>query len=93
VELIFVTAPLLYYTSMNKYMMVPANGTTTQGDPIRGAIKRKEDAELERRGEVEMVSMANSWWTIGWCVFTWVLLVFLNVALWVLFGLGMIDDV
>ncbi|KAF3904887.1 hypothetical protein ABW20_dc0107263 [Dactylellina cionopaga] len=90
VSLIFTCAPLLWYVCKDKYMTVAIDGSTTQGHPIAGKQKRKEDAE--RVKDVESVSLANGWISTGISGLIWVLLVFLNVASWTLLGLGRIDD-
>ncbi|KAF3942367.1 hypothetical protein ABW19_dt0210555 [Dactylella cylindrospora] len=90
VNLIFTCAPLLWYVCRDKYMTVAVNGSTVQGHPIAGKQKRLEDQEKER--DMETVSLANGWINKGLSALIMLLLVFLNVALWVLLGLGQIDD-
>ncbi|KAK6336687.1 hypothetical protein TWF718_009479 [Orbilia javanica] len=90
VNLIFTCAPLLWYVCRDKYMTVAVNGSTTQSLPTAGKEKRREESEREQG--LESVSLANGWVGIGFAAFIWILLVFLNVASWVLLGLGQIDD-
>jgi metal iron transporter len=90
VNLIFTCAPLLWYVCKDKYMTVPVNGSTIQGHPIAGKQKRREDAEKEK--DMESVSLANGWIGIFFSGLIWFLILFMNVASWVLLGLGKIDD-
>ncbi|EPS43474.1 hypothetical protein H072_2527 [Dactylellina haptotyla CBS 200.50] len=90
VNLIFTCAPLLWYVCRDKYMTVAVNGSTTQGHPISGKQQRREDAEREK--ELESVSLANGWIGKFFSALIWVVIVFMNVASWVLLGLGKIDD-
>lgn len=90
VNLIFTCAPLLWYVCKDKYMTVAVNGSTTQHHPAQGKKHRLEESERDR--SMESVSLANGWFGTGICVLVWTLLVFLNVALWTLLGLGKIDD-
>ncbi|KAK6525637.1 hypothetical protein TWF281_010691 [Arthrobotrys megalospora] len=90
VNLIFTCAPLLWYVCKDKYMTVAVNGSTTQTLPTSGKQKRREEAAREQG--LEAVSLANGWIGIGFSALIWILLVFLNVASWVLLGLGRIND-
>jgi metal iron transporter len=87
--LIFLTAPLLWYTSREKYMTVLA------GDEHDATLTVHQD--VASRGDTEQlaatsVSMANSRTNTVVAFLVWVLIAFLNVALLVLLGLGLGDD-
>ena len=73
VVLPFVSAPLIYFTCRNKYMMV--DGSEPAGDD-----------ELEQ--EVERVKMRNHWLVSILAILVWLVIVIMNVALLVLVGLG-----
>ena len=73
VVLPFVSAPLIYFTCRNKYMIV--NGP----EPAL-------DDELEQ--EVERVEMRNHWSVSILAVLVWLVIAIMNVALLVLVGLG-----
>lgn len=73
VVLPFVSAPLIYFTCRNKYMIV--NGPEAAADD-----------ELEQ--EVERVKMRNHWSVSVLAVLVWLVIVIMNVALLVLVGLG-----
>jgi metal iron transporter len=87
--LIFLTAPLLWYTSRAKFMTVLAG---EEQDTAATTVRRGEPGlDLEQRGATN-VSMANSRTNTVVAVFVWALIAFLNVALLVLLGLGLGDD-
>jgi metal iron transporter len=93
VVLIFVTAPLVWYTSRDKYMMV-RTAVENRGDdaPIGGL---ESDPGFERQdaaNEPEAISLANNWVTTSFGVLIWVVITFMNVATWVLLGMGKVDD-
>ncbi|KAF3917421.1 hypothetical protein ABW21_db0206734 [Orbilia brochopaga] len=90
VNLLFTCGPLLWYVCQNKYMTVAVNGPSTQGHPIAGKAKRRQDAENVM--EADHVSLANGWIVTIICGLIMLLLVFLNIASWTLLGLGKIDD-
>ena len=73
VVLPFVSAPLIYFTCRNKYMMVDGPG------PVG-------DDELEQ--EVRRVKMRNHWLVSILAILVWLVIVIMNVALLVLVGLG-----
>lgn len=79
VVLPFVSAPLIYFTCRNKYMVV--NG------PEPGTIEDSAaDEEFEQ--EVERVEMRNHWLVSGFAIAVWLVIAIMNVALLVLLGLG-----
>ncbi len=73
VVLPFVSAPLIYFTCRNKYMVVSG--------PEPAA-----DEEFDQ--EVEMVKMRNHWLVSGFAVIVWLVIAVMNVALLVMLGLG-----
>lgn len=75
----FVSAPLIYYTSRNKYMTV-----VTSASNIRMGDLDVDD----REGTHSVVKMRNSWVVSGFGAAIWLLIVVMNVANIVLTGLG-----
>ena len=73
VVLPFVSAPLIYFTCRNKYMVV--NGPEPAADE-----------EFDQ--ELETVKMKNHWLIAGFAVLVWLVIAVMNVALLVLLGLG-----
>lgn len=73
VVLPFVSAPLIYFTCRNKYMVVA--GSELTGD---------EDEDQE----VETVKMRNHWLVSMLAVAIWLVITIMNVSLLVLLGLG-----
>lgn len=73
VVLPFVSAPLIYFTCRNKYMVVSG--------PEPAA-----DDEFDH--EVEKVEMRNHWLVSGFAVIVWLVIAVMNVALLVMLGLG-----
>lgn len=69
----FVSAPLVYFTCRNKYMVVGAN---------RG--EEGEDIEVD----MEPVRMKNHWLLSCIAIAVWLVITIMNVALLVLLGLG-----
>jgi metal iron transporter len=87
--LIFVTAPLLWYTCRDKFMTVVA---VDERESTVTSMRRTYDGpDVEHRHGLG-VSMANSKINTAAAVATWGLIAFLNVALLVLLGLGLGDD-
>ena len=72
----FVSAPLIYFTCRNKYMVVGG-----RGPPVDD-----EDEEEDRDGEA--VKMRNHWLVSTLAVLIWLVIAIMNVALLVLVGLG-----
>ena len=73
--LVFVVAPLVWYTSGGKYMRV---------------MVRDQDGG-EEEGEGGWVSLANGWVMRAFAGGVWLLVTVMNVAMWVLMGLGKVD--
>lgn len=82
----FVTAPLIYFTCLNRYM-------TVQPGMARFHVDDEEEVALfarrrwRARGE-EGVGMANSWWLAVVAGAVWLVIAVMNVANLVLLGLG-----
>jgi metal iron transporter len=68
----FVSAPLIYFTCLNRYMTVPVEQTI----------------DSEGEVQVEQVPMRNSLVVSVVAVLVWLLIVIMNIALLVLLGLG-----
>ncbi|KAK3905149.1 natural resistance-associated macrophage protein-domain-containing protein [Staphylotrichum tortipilum] len=82
----FVTAPLIYFTCLNRYMTV---------EPGMARFRVDEEGEValfarrrRRRGGAEGVGMANSWWLAVVAGVVWLIIAVMNVANLVLLGLG-----
>ncbi|KAL9100204.1 MAG: hypothetical protein Q9163_004387 [Psora crenata] len=69
----FISAPLIYFTCRNKYMLV-------------GGTQISESEETEE--EVELVKMRNHWIVSAFAVAIWLVIAVMNIALLVLLGLG-----
>ena len=69
----FVSAPLIYFTCRNRYMIV--GGSCAGGDN-------------ERERDDESIKMRNHWLLSCFAVAVWLVIVVMNVALLVLVGLG-----
>ena len=90
VSLIFLTFPLIWYTSFNRYMRVRV---LDSDDPV-GVIDGVFNHDTERAtagtslATEGTVSLANNWATAtgGWVI--WVLIAIMNVATLVFLGLG-----
>jgi metal iron transporter len=91
VALIFITAPLIWYTSRDKYMTVRTNAGSDEfpTGPLESHPGFERQGDTNDRGAV---SLANNWVTSGFGVLIWAILAFMNVATWVLLGLGKVDD-
>lgn len=86
----FVSAPVIYYTCLNKYMTVvtkePPTTTTTNG-VVRGE-NGDSDGPATTTPAVRYVPMRNSLLTAIFAVLIWLVIVIMNVANIVLAGLG-----
>ena len=69
----FISAPLIYFTCRNKYMVV-------------GGPEIRTDGESDH--DVGLVKMRNHWLVSGFAVLVWLVIAVMNVALLVLVGLG-----
>ncbi|MCJ1412793.1 hypothetical protein MMC19_006892 [Ptychographa xylographoides] len=95
VVLIFITAPLIWYTSRKKYMTVAVD-EDERVEPLEGV-----EAPVEVRGDVQgqpaveargTVSFANNWATTIAAVLIWIVVTFMNIATLVFLGLGVGGD-
>ncbi|PBP18939.1 natural resistance-associated macrophage protein [Diplocarpon rosae] len=87
VALIFLTFPLIWFTSFNKYMMVEVEigaSASTLENLHEDDTERVEPAALR-------VSLANTWPTLVVGCVIWVIIAFMNIATLTLLGLGMVD--
>ncbi|KAK4694462.1 hypothetical protein P7C71_g3126, partial [Lecanoromycetidae sp. Uapishka_2] len=80
IALPFVSAPLIYFTCRNKYMVV-------------GGINAARPEHSEQRLEMEQMDdfvtkMRNHWILSGFAIAIWLVIAVMNVALLVLLGLG-----
>jgi len=82
VVLPFTSAPLIYFTCRNKYMIVGGSERAGNDD----GLERVATEELEP--EVEVVKMRNHWFVAGFAVLVWLIIAIMNVALLVFVGLG-----
>ena len=82
VVLPFVSAPLIYFTCRNKYMVVGGSERTEDDD----GLEQVATDELDTGPEV--VKMRNHWLVAVFSVLVWLVIAVMNVALLVLVGLG-----
>lgn len=75
----FTSAPLIYFTCRNKFMVVGGAGA-----------QRTEEAEQEHEmdQELDTKKMRNHWMVSVLAVIIWLVIIIMNVALLVLLGLG-----
>ncbi|KAM3416495.1 hypothetical protein BST61_g8086 [Cercospora zeina] len=85
----FVSAPVIYYTSRNKYMHVvtttPTATTTTTTTTVADGERSGSGTSETRR---EVVNMRNHWLVVVVAGVIWLIIVIMNVANIVLTGLG-----
>jgi len=90
VSLIFLTFPLIWYTSFNRYMRVRVDDADEPVGVIDGIFNHDTESAAAATGEAARgtISLANNWATTfgGWLV--WVIIAFMNVATLVFLGLG-----
>ena len=88
--LIFLTFPLIWYTSFNKYMRVRANDSDTPLGVVDGVLNYDTERALARSGQGAegTVSLANSWATSIGAWLIWFLIAAMNVATLTFLGLG-----
>lgn len=86
----FITAPLIYFTCLNKYMTVqPGMARLCVEDAEQRALfARRGGGWYNRDGHVEGIKMANSWWLAIIAATVWLIIAVMNVANLVLLGLG-----
>lgn len=94
VSLIFLTFPLLWFTSQNKYMRVRIDDTKEPVGVVDGILTyRTERAIWASGGDVEdTISLANNMTTtiVGWII--WFIIAAMNVATLTFLGLGIASD-
>lgn len=85
----FVTAPLIYFTCMNKYMTIQP-GVARYLVPSGQGARQVGGTQPLPAGEHDtgLVKMANSWYTIVFAVLVWIIITGMNVANLVLLGRG-----
>ncbi|KAM5366109.1 hypothetical protein ACJA88_012123 [Fusarium oxysporum] len=77
----FVTAPLIYFTSRNKFM-------TVRFGPARLQVEGQPTLVTGHRNEGDDVKMRNAWYTTAIAVVIWLIIAIMNVANLVLLGEG-----
>ena len=82
VVLPFVSAPLIYFTCRNKYMVVGGSERTGDDDNLEQVATEGTDIGPE------VVKMRNHWVVTIFSVLVWLVIAVMNVALLVLVGLG-----
>lgn len=82
VVLPFVSAPLIYFTCRNKYMIVGGSERAEDDDGLERVATDEVDAGPE------VVKMRNHWLVAVFSVLVWLVIAIMNVALLVLVGLG-----
>ncbi|CZR69083.1 related to manganese transport protein [Phialocephala subalpina] len=90
VALIFLTFPLIWYTSLNKYMRVNIDDTETPLGVVDGILNYDTERAFRSGSSFTegTVSLANTWLTttVAWLV--WVIVAGFNVATLTFLGLG-----
>ena len=81
IALPFISAPLIYFTCRNKYMVVG-------GAQPRERDEMDQELELEQEQMDERKKMRNHWLVSIIAVLIWLVITIMNVALLVLLGLG-----
>ncbi|MCJ1286778.1 hypothetical protein MMC26_006124 [Xylographa opegraphella] len=94
IVLIFITAPLVWYTSRHKYMTV-AIDADHRVEPLEAAEIPDENGDAERQNpaiELGTKSFANNWATTIAALLIWFLVTFMNIATIVFLGMGVGGD-
>lgn len=90
IALIFLTFPLIWFTSRNKYMMVRIDDSQDPVGMVDGIMTYNTERALWNEGHHSdgTVSMANNWATtiMAWVI--WLIIAAMNVALLTFLGLG-----
>lgn len=81
VALPFISAPLIYFTCRNKFMVVGGRDSAQREDT-------DQEYELEQEQAEERKKMRNHWLVSIIAVLIWLIITIMNVALLVLLGLG-----
>lgn len=95
VVLPFVSAPIIYFTALNKFMTVKTSVTLPaeeEEDAPESADRVLSETQSSTRemqvAEGDGVKMANSWWITALAILIWLVIAIMNVANIVLLGLG-----
>lgn len=91
IGLIFLVAPIVWYTSNKRYMTVVVSDTP-QVRPNRRVSNEQQGRDMETSEDECRVNLANGWFNTFWAIIAWLLIVILNIAAIVLLGLGAGDD-
>jgi metal iron transporter len=91
VALIFITFPLVLYTSSNKYMRVRIEDGDEQVGVVDGVLDRDTERAAQEAGQDTSgtISLANNWATTIGAFGIWILIFCMNVATLVFLGLGL----
>jgi metal iron transporter len=94
VALIFVTFPLCWYTSMNKYMRVRLEDSDEPVGVVDGVLNHDTERATREAGQDARgtVSLANNWATTIGAWIIWLIIAFMNVATLVFLGMGIGDN-
>jgi metal iron transporter len=94
VALIFVTFPLCWYTSMNKYMRVRLDDSDEPVGAVSGVFNHDTEQATRMAGQDTQgtVSLANNWATTIGAWIIWLIIAFMNVATLVFLGMGIGDN-
>ena len=91
VALIFITFPLIWYTSCDRYMRVKVDDTAEPVGVVNGLFNYDTERAMAASGsDIEgTISLANSWVTAiaGWGI--WVVIASMNIATLTFLGLGL----
>jgi metal iron transporter len=94
VALIFLTFPLVWYTSIKKYMRVQIEDGDEAVGVVDGILTRDTERATREAGQGARgtVSLANNWATTIGAWIIWFIIAVMNVATLVFLGTGMADD-
>lgn len=95
VVLPFVSAPIIYFTALNKFMTVktsvslPAEEEEDAPESADRVLSETQSSTRDMQvAEGDGVKMANSWWITALAILIWLVIAIMNVANIVLLGLG-----
>jgi metal iron transporter len=91
VALIFITFPLVWYTSNHKYMRVNIDDQDTPLGIVDGILNH-DAIRAEDGGEGRTVSLANDWPTTIGAALIWIIVASFNIATLVFLLMGKVDD-
>jgi metal iron transporter len=94
VALIFLTFPLIWYTSFDKYMRVKVNDMEEPLGVVDGILNYDTERALAASGQENngTVSLANNWATTIFAWLIWFIIAAMNVATLTFLGLGIGGD-